>query len=194
MLDVKQAPQAKKEVVKGQEKPAEVGQRGIFGWPFEGHPFAFMRRFSREMDRMLEELGMNVPSVVGREREAMIRPFFPGGGEWAPKVEVFEKDEHLFVRAELPGLTKDDVHVEVTDEALVIRGEKKQEKREKREGFAYSECSYGSFYRAIPLPEGIDPSKAEAEFHNGVLEIRMPLPLKPAPAPHKLVIQEKKQA
>ena len=58
------------------------------------------------------------------------------------------------VRADLPGMSKEDIKVEVTDGVITIQGERKQEKKEEREGYSYSECSYGSFYRSIPLPEG----------------------------------------
>ena len=75
-----------------------------------------------------------------------------------------------------PGLSKDDIKVEITEDMLSIQGERKQEKKEEREGYFYNECSYGSFYRAVPLPEGVDASKATAEFRNGVLEIAMPAP------------------
>ena len=75
---------------------------------------------------------------------------------------------------------------------ITIRGERKQEKTERREGYSYSECSYGSFYRAIPLPEGADASKATAEFRNGVLEVTMPSPRRPESQARRLEIQEKK--
>jgi len=80
------------------------------------------------------------------------------------------------VRADLPGLTKDDVKVELTDEALTISGERKAEKEEKREGFFRSERSYGIFYRQIPLPQGVDADKATATFTNGVLEVTIQVP------------------
>ena len=95
--------------------------------------------------------------------------------EWSPQVEVTERDGQLVVRADLPGLNKDDVQVELRDEAIIIRGQRKQEREEKREGYYRSERSYGSFYRQIPLPKGIDTEKATANFNNGVLEVTMPV-------------------
>ncbi len=86
----------------------------------------------------------------------------------------------------------DDIKVEVTDEMLTIQGERKHEKEEKREGYYYGERAYGSFYRAIPLPEGADPAKATAEFHNGVLEVTMPAPKRPEKKSRLLEIQENK--
>jgi HSP20 family protein len=73
-------------------------------------------------------------------------------------------------------MTKDDVKVEVTDDAVTISGERKSEHEEKREGYYRSERSYGSFYRQIPLPEGVDADDANATFRNGVLEITMQAP------------------
>ncbi len=83
------------------------------------------------------------------------------------------------VHADLPGMSKDDVKVEVADGMLTIEGHRKEEKQEERQGFTYSECRYGSFYRIIPLPEGTDPSKATAEFRKGVLEVTMPAAPRP---------------
>jgi HSP20 family protein len=95
---------------------------------------------------------------------------------WAPHVEVMEREGQFVVHADLPGLTKDQVKVEVTDDAVTIHGERKEEKKEEKKGYYYNECHYGSFYRSIPLPEGSDSSKATAEFRNGVLEVSMPGP------------------
>lgn len=138
-------------------------------------PFGFMRKFAEDMERLFEDFeGFRFPSLYGRE-------FFPfrkefGHVDWVPKVEVLQSNGGLKVRAELPGLKKDDVKVELTDEALTISGERKEEKEEKREGFYRSERSYGSFYRQIPLPEGVKADKASATFNNGVLEVTMQVP------------------
>ena len=74
------------------------------------------------------------------------------------------------VRADLPGLSRDDITVDVVDDVLTLQGERKHCKKEEREGYCYNECDYGSFYRSIPLPAGADSSKTSAEFKNGVLE------------------------
>lgn len=110
--------------------------------------------------------------------ELMHRAF--GGGErpsvWSPRIEVREKDNQLLVSADLPGLTKDDVKVEITDEGLVIQGERKQEHEERRGGFYHSERNYGRFYRVIALPEDASVDQAKAQFNNGVLEVSVPIP------------------
>ena len=87
-----------------------------------------------------------------------------------------QQGDNLTVCAELPGLNKDDVKVEASDEGLVIRGERKQENEERREGMYRSERSYGSFYRVVPLPEGANVDQARAEFKNGVLKVSIPVP------------------
>jgi HSP20 family protein len=138
-------------------------------------PFSLMRRFSEEMDRLFGDFGFggNLASGFGREfgRLADLE-----GSMWLPQVEAFEREGQLIVRADLPGLTKDDINVDITNDAIQIRGERRQEKEESEEGYYRSERSYGSFYREIPLPSGINRDEAHATFHNGVLEITMPAP------------------
>ena len=130
-------------------------------------PFEFMRRFSEEMDRMFSRFGPRwLTSPLGLD-EAM---------GWAPQIDVFERDDNLVVRADVPGLGPKDVKIEVTDEGVVIEGERKQEHEEKRGGFYRSECSYGHFYRSVPLPRGVKSDQARASFKNGVLEVVMPAP------------------
>lgn len=127
---------------------------------FQQSPFSLMRRFSEEMDRAF--------GGFFREPSAEM-PM------WAPAVEVREHNGSLVVYAELPGLNKDDVKVEATEDGLVIRGERKREHEEKREGMYRSERSYGQFYRLIPLPEGANLDQVKATFNNGILEITIPV-------------------
>jgi HSP20 family protein len=93
---------------------------------------------------------------------------------WLPQVEVFERNGKLNIRADLPGLSKDNIDVDIRNDAVVIRGERQQEKEENEEGYYRSERSYGSFYREIPLPSGVNPEEAKATFRDGVLEVTMP--------------------
>lgn len=87
-----------------------------------------------------------------------------------------QKEGKLLVTAELPGLKKEDVKVHIEGDTLVVEGERKQEKEEKREGYYHSERSYGKFYRSIPLPEGAKGDQVVAQFNNGVLEVTVPVP------------------
>jgi HSP20 family protein len=161
-----------------------------------GSPFAFMRRFAEEMDHLFEEFGFqsgwHMPSFVTRGRELLRRGSGLVPAEWSPKIDVLEREGQFVVRADLPGMSKEDVKVEVTDDLVTIHRERKQEKKEERKGYCYSECSYGSFYRAIPLPEGADPSKATAEFRKGVLEVTVPATTPPEQKARRLEVQETK--
>jgi len=128
------------------------------------NPFQLMRHFSDEMDRMW--------SGYGRSRERQGDDLSP----WRPMVDIRQHEGQLQIRADLPGVNEKDVKVAIENDALVIQGERKQEEEHHDQGWYRSERSYGSFYRAIPLPEGVEADKANARFHNGVLEITIPVP------------------
>ena len=133
--------------------------------PFETlstSPFGLMRRLTEEMDRMFTG---NWPGL--REGEV---------GEWLPAVDITERDGKILVRADLPGMNKDDIKVELTDGILTIEGERKQEHEEESQGFRRSERRYGRFSRSISLPEGANLDQARAQFNNGVLEVSVPVP------------------
>jgi HSP20 family protein len=157
-------------------------------------PFALMRRLADEMDRFVEDfgygMGLHWPRALTRGRELLRREAGLVPAEWSPHVDILEKDGKLLVRADLPGMSKDDIKVEVTDDLLTIQGERKSEKTEEHAGSHYRECSYGTFYRAIPLPEGAETSKATAQFHNGVLEISIPAPRRSESKARRLEIHQ----
>jgi HSP20 family protein len=97
--------------------------------------------------------------------------------KWMPKIDVVEKDGALVTRVDLPGMNKEDVSVEVNDGCLTLSGERKRESEEKKDDVVVrSEREYGSFYRSVPLPEGIKAEDIKASFTDGVLEVRVPLP------------------
>lgn len=125
-------------------------------------PFSMMRRLSEEMDRAFA-------STFGLSRDT------GETGLWSPTIEVREREGNLEVAAELPGMKKDDVKVECTDDGLIIEGERRQEHVETQRGFHRSERSYGHFYRMIPLPQGAQTDKAKAEFKDGLLQVRVPI-------------------
>jgi HSP20 family protein len=139
-------------------------------------PFDLMRRFSDDMDRLFGA-GFGLAPVAGLGRGLWAGLPDVEQALWAPQVEVFQRGDKLVVRADLPGLEKDDVDIEVTDDnVLTISGERRQEAEEDREGYYRSERSYGRFFRSIPLPEGVDADQVEANFKNGVLEVTLPAP------------------
>lgn|SRR4029453_9758901 len=144
------------------------------GAPLAGSPFAFMRRFSEEMDRLFEDFGFGRVRLAPEFEHGLDQLEALRGASWAPQVEVIERDNELMIRADLPGMTKDDVKVEIADNALVIRGERRSEREENEKGYFRSERSYGSFYRRIPLPSGVNLEGANADFRKGVLEITIP--------------------
>jgi HSP20 family protein len=134
---------------------------------FRTSPFAMMRRFMEDMEQQWSSLG------TGRGGQGIGTP---GGTSFAPPMEIFERDGHLVVRADLPGLTKDDIQVEVTEDSLTITGERRSEHEGQQGGVLRSERHYGSFHRHIPLPEGVNAEQVRASFQDGVLEITMPAP------------------
>jgi HSP20 family protein len=136
-------------------------------------PFWLMRRFAEDMDHMLEDFGfVGARTVADRPRRSGVleREF------WSPEVETFRRGDRLVVRADLPGVSKNDVKVELDDNALSISGERSMEHQDDREGYYVSERSYGRFYRAVPLPEGVSGDQCEATFKDGVLEVTLRVP------------------
>jgi len=128
-------------------------------------PFSFMRRFGEGMEQLFADFGIGGLMPRGFNELAA----------WAPQIEMFERENQLVIRADLPGLKKDDVQIELRDDSVVIQGERQEERKEEREGFYSTERTYGRFYREIPLPEGADTDEATATFRDGVLEIAIPL-------------------
>jgi HSP20 family protein len=130
---------------------------------FSMSPFTLMRRLTDDIDRMFS--GMGSP-VQGQGTET---------GLWIPPVEVREEGKDLIVQVELPGLDDEDVKIELRNDALVIQGEREREAKDEQGGIRRSERFYGSFYRVIPLPEGVNAEQAQAQLNNGVLQIRIPM-------------------
>jgi HSP20 family protein len=95
---------------------------------------------------------------------------------WIPAMDLVETDDHFVLKADLPGLTDEDVKIDVEDDVLTVSGERKSEHEDKGEGYVRVERSYGSFRRSLTLPEGVDPEAVTASFDRGVLEVRIPKP------------------
>jgi len=118
-----------------------------------------------EMDRMFETGPLFRPGLMPWRAELA----------FVPPLEITEKDNALIVKADLPGMKKEDVKVEVLPEGITITGERKEEREEKKEGYFRTERLYGSFERFVPLPDGALLDKAVANFKDGVLEVKVPL-------------------
>jgi HSP20 family protein len=149
-------------------------------------PFALMREMTSDFDRWFGEPArpfLRWPSLRRRATEEV---------GWYPEIDVFEKDNRLVTKIDLPGMKKEDVKVEVTDGQLAISGERKHETEEKGKEFYRCERDYGSFYRSVPLPEGAKVDDVKATFTDGVLEVSVPLPARAETKVHKVEIQESK--
>jgi HSP20 family protein len=132
---------------------------------FEGtFNFPMFRRLGREIDFLFDRFGLE-------------RSFFePAETVWTPDVEMFRRDTAIVVRADVPGMSRNDLTIEITDGQLVLRGERKHEKEEKKEGYYRAERTYGTFYRTLPLPDGVKVEEAKAAIKDGVLEVTIPAP------------------
>jgi HSP20 family protein len=147
------------------ELARQENQQGGNVTPFR--PLAEFARWEREMDRMLANfLGGRLPFASQDISQRL--------GIREPAVDIYEEGDNIVVKAEMPGIELDDIEVTVTDNMLVLRGEKQKEEEADEGGYYRSERVYGAFSRSIPLPAETDAQKATATFKNGVLEIRVP--------------------
>ncbi len=130
------------------------------------------KRFEEMMNRMFEEFW-------GRPQRPLLSSGERGGemlpAEYRPpSIDVVETDREVIARAEMPGLNKEDIKINLTEDRLEISAETKKEEEKKEKGYVYKEIRSGNYYRAVALPSPIDPNNAQASYKNGVLEIRMP--------------------
>lgn len=125
------------------------------------NPFVSLQR---EIDRLFQDFGRGFPAFGTRE----------GARDLMPAIDVTETDGQIEITAELPGLEEKDVQVNVADNVLTIRGEKKAEKEDKQKDYRVIERSYGSFYRAFELPAGVEADKIKADISKGVLKVTVP--------------------
>jgi len=143
-------------------------------------PFTLMRRMAEDMDHLFEQFGFG-RSLTPRFGTLLDDNVWSDGVEtagsaWSPQVETFRRGDNLVIRADIPGVKKDDIKVEVENDMLTISGERRDQHEEKQDGYYRSERSYGQFYRAIPLPDGVNADKCNATFNDGVLEVTLPAP------------------
>ncbi len=123
----------------------------------------------RELAAMQDRMSRMFGNVYLRDEDTSVH------GNWVPPVDIFENDNHdLVVRAELPGLTREDIEVTVENNTLMLKGNKKFEQEVKEENYRRIERSYGTFHRSFTLPTTVDTSKVGADFKNGVLTVKLP--------------------
>lgn len=96
--------------------------------------------------------------------------------DWTPNFEMYRKDDHLVIKAELPGMKKEDIEVEVDEHFVTLKGKREKKFEEKKDDFFRSEFTYGNFFRRMPLPEGVDTKDVKAVFKDGVLELTIAAP------------------
>ncbi len=124
---------------------------------------------ARELDALQSEFNRLFDTFSGARPEARSR-------RWVPAMDLAETDDHLVLRADLPGLRREDFEIELKDNVLTVSGERRIDNEEKGDGYYRVERAMGSFSRSLTLPEGIDPGVINADFDNGVLEVRIPKP------------------
>jgi len=127
-------------------------------------PFRDLQALQDRMNRLFSE---SVSRVTGRSDEVF-------GGHWAPTVDIFEDDQAFVVKADLPGLEIKDIDLQIQENILTLKGERRMEKEVEKDRYHRIERSYGSFQRSFTLPNIVDPEKVKAKFKDGVLEIRIP--------------------
>ena len=150
-------------------------------------PLTVLHHMTTEFERMFGK-----PGWPFRWPLFALRPF--EGAAWAPEIDVFEKDNRLVTRLDLPGVKKENLNVEITDGMLNISGEKKNETEEKTENYYRQEREYGRFYRTVPLPEGVKFEEVKATFADGVLEVSVPVPVKVESKPKTVEIEGRDKA
>ena len=141
-------------------------------------PFSMLRQFNEEMDRLFDSISSGFSSGFeqGYGRGGHGGALRGMQSFWSPHIEMRERDGKLEIEADLPGMSRNDVHVEIEQDHIVIHGERSQQRENEQQGYYHSERSYGTFYRVISLPEGIDADSARATFRDGVLRIEVPMP------------------
>lgn len=130
---------------------------------------------SRELDTLQADLNRVFDAFFGGRRAN------DASRRWIPAMDLAETDDHLVLKADLPGLDKDDVEIEIKDGVLTVSGERRTEHEDSSNGYHRVERAYGRFSRSLSLPQGIDADQVQADFDKGVLEVRIPKPAERKP-------------
>lgn len=148
------------------QKAREMESKAIAPW----RPLTELARWEREMDRMMDDFFDRRGRAWWpflRERAGFVEMAMPA-------LDVYEEKDEIVVKAELPGMSKDDIEVDISDSHLTLKGEKKKEEKIEEEGYFACERTYGAFHRSVELPREVQADKVKASFKNGVLEVRLP--------------------
>ncbi len=144
-------------------------------------PFRDLTTLRERMNRLFED----VYTSRGEEKDLV-------ASTWNPSVDIYETENALVMKAELPGVDENDIELKIEDSTLTLKGDRKLEKETKEENYHRIERSYGSFYRSFTLPQNIDQNKIKAESENGILKVT--LPKKAELKPKKVKILKPKSA
>jgi HSP20 family protein len=129
-------------------------------------PFRELATLQNEVNRLFNT-AFDAPSPSGNGQTLR---------RWMPAMDLVETEDHFVLRADLPGMSEENVNIEVEDRVLTVSGERKAEHETTKEGYHRVERAFGAFSRSLTLPEGVDAEAVEASFDRGVLEIRIPKP------------------
>lgn len=135
-------------------------------------PFREMRWLEKRMDRLMQEmggLGSSKKMLSGQTEEAML-----ASGWLNPAVDLQESEKEIQITADIPGVKKEDIQLDVSEDAIEIKAETKAEKKEEKKGYVYQERRSGTFYRLLDLPAKVDATKSKAAYENGILTIKLP--------------------
>jgi len=126
-------------------------------------PYRGFKPFSRDFDKFINEFGVGPQQAEGLNE-----------GTWSPKVDIYETDESYVLNAELPGLKKEDIQIDLNDNTLTLKGERKFEEKVEKDNYVRVERSYGSFTRSFVLSDNVNPENIKATYKDGVLEVTLP--------------------
>ncbi len=151
-----------------EEKPATAATAAMQAW----RPFESLRR---EVDRLFEDFTLNPFRLPLRRPAFDLEPFWqPDSWVAMPAMDLVERHEDFEMTAELPGLDEKNIEVNVANGVLTVKGQKEEDKVEKKEDFHLRERRFGSFSRSVRVPDTVDPDKIDASFKNGVLKVTLP--------------------
>ncbi|MCP4747411.1 MAG: Hsp20/alpha crystallin family protein [Desulfobacteraceae bacterium] len=125
---------------------------------------------------------------IGNDFDSIFNNFFAPDteyasktAEWNPAVDIYENEDTYVIKAELPGMKKDEITIDVKERKLILKGERQSENEEKKEKYHYKERIYGKFQRIFILPQETNPETINAEYKDGVLKVQIPKPQEPKP-------------
>lgn len=152
--------------------PAKRTEPMVTRW----NPFERLAQMQAEFDRFFNDA--RNPLAMGTR-----------GADWVPRTDVFEQNGNLVVKAELPGMKKEDIDIAFEAGDLIIQGKREEEQKVDEKYYHRMERTFGSFYRRLPMPEGVMPDEVKATYGDGILEVKVPKPTPVKPEPAKIPIK-----